>query len=70
MSEWLQGLSTVLHYLVPGLGITVSVTLVALTIGFVIGTVMAVLRIYGGRFLSPVAALYSCDKPRRGAWSL
>jgi polar amino acid transport system permease protein len=32
---------------------------VALTIGFVIGTVMAVLRIYGGRFLSPVAALYS-----------
>jgi polar amino acid transport system permease protein len=59
MSEWLQGLSTVLQYLVPGIGITVSVTLVALTIGFVIGTVMAVLRIYGGRFLSPVAALYS-----------
>ena len=36
-----------------------SVTLIALTIGFVIGTVMAVLRIYGGRFLSPVAAVYS-----------
>jgi polar amino acid transport system permease protein len=37
----------------------VSVTLIALTIGLVIGTVMAVLRIYGGRFLSPVAAVYS-----------
>lgn len=59
MSELPQSLLTVLQYLVPGLGITVSVTLIALTIGFVIGTVMAVLRIYGGRFLSSVAAVYS-----------
>ncbi len=59
MSDLPQSLLTVLHYLVPGIGITVSVTLIALTIGFAIGTVMAVLRIYGGRFLSPVAAVYS-----------
>ncbi|HSO20245.1 MAG TPA: amino acid ABC transporter permease, partial [Desulfosarcina sp.] len=38
---------------------TVSVTLVALSIGLVIGTLAAVLRIYGGRLLSPLAALYS-----------
>ena len=59
MSVLPQSLLTVLQYLIPGLGITVSVTLIALTIGLVIGTVMAVLRIYGGRFLSPVAAVYS-----------
>ena len=59
MSELPQRLLTILHYLVPGLGITVSVTLIALIIGFVIGTVMAVIRIYGGRYLSPLAAGYS-----------
>ncbi len=59
MSEFLNNLLTVLRYLVPGLGITVSVTLIALGIGFVIGTLMAVMRIYGGRLLAPVAALYS-----------
>ena len=59
MSVLPQSLLTVLQYLIPGLGITVSVTLIALTIGLMIGTVMAVLRIYGGRFLSPVAAVYS-----------
>jgi len=59
MTELPQRLLTVLQYLVPGLGITVSVTLIAISIGFVMGTVMALLRIYGGRFLSPVAAAYS-----------
>lgn len=59
MSDFLHNLLTVLRYLVPGLGITVSVTLIALGIGFVIGTLMAVMRIYGGRLLAPVAALYS-----------
>jgi polar amino acid transport system permease protein len=59
MSELPRSLLTILHYLIPGLGITVSVTLVALSIGFVIGTGMAVLRIYGGRFFSPMAAGYS-----------
>lgn len=59
MSVLPQSLLTVFQYLIPGLGITLSVTLIALTIGLVIGTVMAVLRVYGGRFLSPVAALYS-----------
>jgi len=59
MNDLLHNLLTVMRYLVPGLGITVSVTLIALSIGFVIGTLMAVLRIYGGRWLAPIAMLYS-----------
>jgi len=59
MNDLLPNLLTVLRYLVPGLGITVSVTVIALGIGFAIGTCMAVLRTYGGRWLAPVAALYS-----------
>ncbi|MGA6925115.1 MAG: amino acid ABC transporter permease [Desulfosarcina sp.] len=59
MNELPQTLLTILNYLVPGLGITLSVTLIALGLGFVIGTAMALLRIYGGRFFSPVAAVYS-----------
>ncbi|BBO85288.1 amino acid ABC transporter permease [Desulfosarcina ovata] len=59
MHELPQTFLTILHYLVPGLGITVSVTLIALAIGFFIGTLMAVMRIYGGPFLRPLAAAYS-----------
>ncbi len=59
MEELSRSLFTVLQYLIPGLGVTVSVTLIALGIGFTIGTVMAVLRIYGGRILGAVAATYS-----------
>jgi len=59
MEELSRSLFTVLQYLVPGLGVTVSVTVIALGIGFTIGTVMAVLRIYGGRILGAVAATYS-----------
>lgn len=59
MSALIQSLLTILHYLVPGIGITLSVTLIALSIGLVIGIMMAVLRIYGGRFFSPMAAVYS-----------
>lgn len=59
MNELPQTLLTILNYLVPGLGVTLSVTLIALGLGFVIGAAMALLRIYGGRFFSPIAAVYS-----------
>lgn len=59
MDELANNILTILRYLIPGLGITVSVTLIALSIGFAIGTLMAVLRIYGGPFLRPLAAAYS-----------
>lgn len=59
MLDIFENLHVILQYLVPGLGITLSVTLIALGIGFGMGTLMAVLRIYGGRFFSALAATYS-----------
>ena len=59
MHDLFEHIPTILHYLIPGLGITVSVTLIALGIGFAIGTLMAVLRVYGGPLLGPLAASYS-----------
>jgi polar amino acid transport system permease protein len=47
------------RFLLPGLGVTLSVTLIALATGFVLGTLMAVLRVYGGPVLSNLAATYS-----------
>jgi polar amino acid transport system permease protein len=49
----------VFQYILPGLGVTVSVTLIALGLGFALGTVMAVLRVYGGPVFSLAAAGYS-----------
>ena len=49
----------VFNYIIPGLGVTVSVTLIALGTGFLFGTVMAVLRVYGGPVSSTLAAAYS-----------
>lgn len=48
-----------MKYLLPGLGITISVTLIALAIGCVFGAVMAVLRVYGGPVARNVALAYS-----------
>jgi len=46
-------------YILPGLWVTFAVTLIALTLGLFFGTVMAVLRVYGGPVLSIIAASYS-----------
>jgi polar amino acid transport system permease protein len=46
-------------YLLEGAGVTLSVTGIALGSGFLLGTLMAVLRVYGGPVLSRVAAVYS-----------
>ncbi len=54
-----QDLVLTSFYLLQGAGVTLSVTLLALAAGFVLGTLMAVLRVYGGRFLSTLAAAYS-----------
>lgn len=48
-----------LQYLLPGLGVTFSVTLVALALGLAFGTLMAVLRVYGNPVLSALAGGYS-----------
>jgi len=48
-----------LQYILPGLWVTLSVTLIALGMGLLLGTTMAVMRVYGGPTASTVAATYS-----------
>lgn len=46
-------------YILPGLWVTLSVTLIALGTGLLLGTTMAVLRVYGGPISSLLATAYS-----------
>ncbi|XXJ18861.1 amino acid ABC transporter permease [Desulfovibrio caledoniensis] len=48
-----------LQYILPGLRVTLTVTLIALGMGFILGTFTAVLRVYGGPVASLAAAAYS-----------
>lgn len=57
--QFLQNLSTTLQFIIQGLWITIGVTVVALAVGFVLGVVMGLLRVYGGRIAQGVAAIYS-----------
>jgi polar amino acid transport system permease protein len=56
MVDWVW---TVFKFLLPGVGVTLSVWMIALGLGLILGLIMAVLRVYGGRFLSSLAAAYS-----------
>jgi polar amino acid transport system permease protein len=47
------------QFLLPGLGVTLCVTLIALFMGCCIGAAMAVLRVYGGVTARGIAASYS-----------
>jgi len=47
------------EYLLQGLGVTLGATAIALALGFALGTSTAVLRVYGNRFTSTLAAVYS-----------
>ncbi len=55
----LENVISLFGYLLQGAGVTLSVTAIALGGGFLLGTLMAVLRVYGGPALSRVAAAYS-----------
>ena len=57
--ELLQDLLLLFRYLLLGTGVTLGVTAIALTTGFVLGILLATARVYGGRFLRSFAALYS-----------
>jgi len=57
--EALDKIVFLFQYLLQGLGVTVGVTLIALTLGFVLGTSTAVMRVYGSRFAAGLAAAYS-----------
>ena len=57
--QFLQSLSTTLQFIIQGLWITIGVTVVALAVGFVLGVVMGLMRVYGGQIAQGVATLYS-----------
>ena len=54
-----ESLSQLLPFLLQGTIITVEVTIVSLTLGFFFGVILALFRVYGGKFFSTFAALYS-----------
>ncbi len=56
MEEIFSGL---LPYLLAGLEVTLAVTLIALSLGFVIGLGLAILRVYGGVWPARVIAVYT-----------
>ncbi|NDJ52538.1 MAG: amino acid ABC transporter permease [Chloroflexi bacterium] len=55
----LQGLIDVIPYLLQGTSVTLSVTLVALSLGFTGGMFLAVMRVYGPPIIRRLAAGYS-----------
>jgi len=57
--EKIQLFFQLFRYLLPGLEVTVSVTLIVLVTGFCLGIIMAIFRVYGGLTLSTLAAAYS-----------
>ncbi len=50
---------TMLQFLLPGLRVTLGATLIALAMGFFIGSAMAVFRVYGGGISRNLALCYS-----------
>ena len=59
MQAFIESFYKMFHFLLPGLGVTISVTLIALFMGCLIGAFMAVLRVYGGIFTRNLALSYS-----------
>lgn len=59
MMGLLQDLLTTFNFIVQGLWVTISVTAVALTVGFTTGVVMAIARVYGHPALQTAVSAYS-----------
>jgi polar amino acid transport system permease protein len=57
--EFLQDLQLLFRYLIAGMGVTLGVSAIALTTGFVFGLLLATSRVYGGAALRAFAAGYS-----------
>ncbi len=57
--ELITKTADMMTFLIPGLGITVSVTAIALAVGCVFGAVMAVMRVYGGPAARAIGTTYS-----------
>jgi polar amino acid transport system permease protein len=54
----MEVLTVLVPYILRGLRITLSVTAYALSIGLLFGASLAILRVYGGKLLSRIIALY------------
>ncbi len=54
-----QEIGLLFKYLLAGLGVTLGVSVIAISLGFVFGVLLAILRVYGGCFVSRFAAIYS-----------
>lgn len=54
----MEVLTVLVPYILRGLRITLSVTGVALGSGLLIGAVLAILRVYGGKWISKIITLY------------
>ncbi|MGQ9549329.1 MAG: amino acid ABC transporter permease [Roseiflexus sp.] len=57
--EFVQVLLTTFNFIVQGLWVTISVTAVALTVGVMIGIIMAMMRVYGHPALQVTISVYS-----------
>lgn len=57
--EQLENFALLLRYLAQGTGVTLGVTAIALVVGFLLGTVLGVVRVYGGPVLAGLATAYS-----------
>lgn len=51
-------ITVLIPYILRGLQVTLEVTAVALTLGLLFGTVLAVVRVYGGKIISNAIAIY------------
>lgn len=57
--NFLQEIGLLFRYLLAGTGVTLGVSLIAITLGFTFGVILAIMRVYGNAFLSGFAATYS-----------
>jgi polar amino acid transport system permease protein len=51
-------ITTLIPYILRGLEVTLSVTAVALFSGLIAGTILAIMRVYGGKMVSRILAIY------------
>jgi polar amino acid transport system permease protein len=58
MTEWLGFFNNFLPVFLSGVVITIKLTAVGLAMGFVIGLMAALARVYGGRYLKGVSIIY------------
>lgn len=57
--EQLENFALLIRYLAQGTGVTLGVTAIALSAGFILGTILGLMRVYGGPALAGFAATYS-----------